>query len=310
MIRFVKKLFYNYGKDYDYEEELYLISRLPPNQIPLFLEKQFLINISYQEISNYGKWEIHTLINSDEYIIKGKKILELKPLIFGSGMAYFIAPFHCKLIKILKTNKVGLNELVLIVEKIDSLEDFEKKLFEQNSKKIFLTEFVSEYDEFNDSITFYLKNICGEEFSGLRLYNLNEGLENEYLEFGLKGDMTHLFLMVYTNSNSFTLANNDTLIFLFEDDTRLKLKFEGRHTGRKGNYRNIIHLTKENQEVLFLKKLKKIKIESNLKGIYSVFSFSNFENNNQYDTFKIGQFAFNYIIQFYLSNLKEYRKHL
>lgn len=308
MFRFFSKLFYKYNKDY--EEELHIIKKLPSNHIPLFIKKGFLYNKFRKEIYETEQWNIEPLVNSGYYAIKGKEILKMYPLVHGSGITFFKVPFDCKLIKVVKYNQLGFNELVLIVEEPISKEDFRQKLFEQNKKTIFLTEFIAEFDEFRDSTSFYLKNVCGKDFGGLRLYNLNEGFEDEYLEFGLKGSLTHVFLMINTNSINFTLANNDVLIFLFEDNTTLQFKFDGRHIGKKGDYFNLIHLTKENQEDFFTKKIKKVKIESHLKGIYSVFSFGNFINNKQYDTFEIGQFAFKYIFQFYLSSFKNHRKHL
>ena len=91
-------------------------------------------------------------------------------------------------------------------------------------------------------------------------------------------------------SSDFQLRKDDTVILLFNDNSKLTYKFSKNRTGQKYMYSNSELLTKESIIIFATKKLKKIKITNANRNLFDVYHLQRSFFNSQYHNEISGQY--------------------
>jgi hypothetical protein len=240
------------------------------------------------------KYIVEMLVNNDELIVANKEIAILRPQIHGTGILKFFLPFDCKLesIYINGTDYIKENDVLFAVTPMNNKIIFRENLLKQNLTKLNKTEINYILDDFSNEYRITFSKIGVSDFGYLKLYTEDERNGAEYLGITLSNYNGTLRIEFYSVSDTFTLAKGDELNLLFENDFRIDINFSNGLNSQKHHYKNYATITTKDVKGLFENSFLKLKLTSNRKKLYQVYSFGHFTNNEQYESILEGKLLF------------------
>lgn len=257
------------------------------------------------------KYIVEMLVNTDELIVANKEIAILRPQIHGTGILKFFLPFDCKLesIHITENTQIKENDVLFSVTPINNVDTFQENLLKQNQEKLNKTEINYTLDDFSKEYKITFSKVGSSDFGYLKLYSEDERSSADYLGITLSNFNGIICLEFYSVSDTFSLAKGDEVNLLFENNFRIDINFVNGLNGQKYHYRNYAPITITEVKGLFENNFLKLKLTSNRKKLYQVYSFGNFTKNEQYESILEGKLLFKEIskkfIQMHLDkNLK------
>ena len=240
------------------------------------------------------KYIVEMLVNRDELIVANKEIAILKPQIHGTGILKFFLPFDCKLENIYTNGNelIKENDVLFAVTPINSETIFQENLLKQNQKNLNKTEINYILDDFSSEYKITFSKIGISDFRYLKLYTEDERRGADYLGVTLSNYNGTLCLEFYSVSDTFTLAKGDEVNLLFENNFRIDINFSNGLNGQKYHYRNSAPITTKDVKGIFENNFLKLKLTSNRKKLYQVYTFGYFTNNEQYESVLEGKLLF------------------
>lgn len=234
------------------------------------------------------------LVNSNELIVANKEIAILKPQIHGTGILKFFLPFDCRLENVYTNGNelIKENDVLFSVTPIDDKTIFQEDLLKQNKKNLNKTEINYVLDDFSNEYKITFSKIADSDFRYLKLYTEDERSGADYLGITISNYNGTLCLEFYSVSDTFTLAKGDEVNLLFENNFRIDSNFSNGLNGQKYDYRNYTPITIKDVKGIFENNLLKLKLTSNRKRLYQVYTFGNFTHNEQYESVLEGKLLF------------------
>lgn len=230
-------------------------------------------------------------VNEGEYFKANQTLFILGSKIHGSGLLYVNLPYGGRIDNFLikKDTRIGLNNALLIVHKIEDNNTLNLKLLEQNRPKLEQTEVSYQEDEFTDAKTIKITKVASEESEYFKLYLDQATLAHEYLGLSLVNHNGYVYVSFNSRNEDITLEKGDSLIMIFEDKLKLNFTFLHAGEGTKGFRFNHSPIGFEELDILLNKRLKKVKLISVRKKLYSIYHMDHKINENQ--SFSIDQNA-------------------
>lgn len=240
------------------------------------------------------KYIVEMLVNSDELIVANKEIAILKPQIHGTGILKFFLPFDCRLENVYTngTEPIRENDVLFTVTPINNETIFKKNLLKQNQKNLNKTEINYILDDFSNDYKITFSKIGASDFRYLKLYTEDERRSADYLGIAISNYNGTLCLEFYSVSDTFTLAKGDEVNLLFENNFRIDINFSNGLNGQKYDYRNYAPISIKDVKGIFENNFLKLKLTSNQKRLYQVYTFGHFTNNEQYESILEGKLLF------------------
>lgn len=237
------------------------------------------------------KYIVEMLVNRHELIVANKEIAILKPQIHGTGILKFFLPFDCKLESIY-VNENGLikeNDVLFTVTTINNEITFEENLLKQNQRNLNKTEINYFLDDFSNEYKITFSKIGVSDFSYLKLYTEDERRGADYLGITISNYNGTLCIECYSVSDTFSLAKGDEVNLLFENNFRIDINFSNGLNGQKYHYRNYAPISIKDVKGILENNFLKLKLTSNRKKLYQVYTFGDFTNNEQYESILEGK---------------------
>lgn len=119
-----------------------------------------------------------------------------------------------------------MNKQILSVTRIENLSELESKLMEQNTERLNQTNISILSDDFTDEKTIKFTKVAGEETSYFKLYRNDSDFAHEYLGITFINHNGFPYLSFLSTAKEFSLAEGDSIIFLFEDKEKLEFVFQ------------------------------------------------------------------------------------
>lgn len=263
-------------------------------KVIIFDRKYCKLLFEGQKSYDTEKYTVEMLVNSDELIVANKEIAILRPKVHGTGILKFFLPFDCKLerVWINKNELIKENDILFSVTPMNNESIFQENLLEQNQRKLNKTELNYIIDDFSKEYKITFSKIGASDFGYLKLYTEDEKSGADYLGITLSNYNGVLCLEFYSVSNTFSLAKGDEVNLLFENNFRIDINFTNGLNGEKYHYKNYAPITITEVKGLFENNFLKLKLTSNRKKLYQVYSFGNFTNNEQYESILEGKLLF------------------
>lgn len=231
------------------------------------------------------KFHIKNIYITDRtYFKKNQVIAVLASAIHGSGLIFIQLPFSGKMEKILirPNHKISFNDKLFSVTRIANEATVNKKIIEQNKTTLDQTEVGYLKDEFTDDKTIKVMRVGAEETPYFKLYeDQTESLYN-FLGISLTNHNGYIYMSIHSRNEHITLAKGDSIIFLFQDKSRVSLTFKHAGNGTKGLRNNHAAIGYEELEAFLNKRLVKAKLISARKNLYSIYSLNHRIYENPY----------------------------
>lgn len=196
-------------------------------------------------------------------------------------------------------SKLIKNDLLFKCEKKEDTTFFEKKLIDQNDKKLNDIAITIAKDDFSLNTTIQFSRISGENTKFLKLYSENSISELSFFGISFFSFNNIPAIEFISTLYELKLAKEDSVIFLFDDTTKFECRFE-KSRGTKFNMANIYPLTKEILTLFLTKRLNKIKVISSKNKVFDIFHFQNKFFNTQYNNPVCGQYLLQLMAKNYI----------
>lgn len=247
-----------------------------------------------QKLHDTEKYIVEMLVNNDELIVANKEIAILRPQIHGTGILKFFLPFDCKLDTIYanKNKIIKENDILFTVIPINNEITFQQNLLKQNQNNLNKTEINYVLDDFSNEYKITFSKIGISDFRYLKLYTEDERNGADYLGITISNYNGILCLEFYSVSETFTLAKEDEVNLLFENNFRIDINFSNGLNGEKYHYRNYAPITIKEVKGIFENNFLKLKFTSKRKKLLQVYTFRHFINNEQYESILEGKLLF------------------
>ncbi|WNB18687.1 hypothetical protein [Marivirga arenosa] len=256
------------------------------------LNKNNYSKLLSKDIPETDQFELSEIkVNEGEYFKANQTLFILGSKIHGSGLLYVNLPYGGRIDNFLikKETRIGLNDELLFVHKIEDDNALNLKLLEQNRPKLEQTEVSYQEDEFTDAKTIKITKVASEESEYFKLYLDQATLAHEYLGLSLVNHNGYVYASFTSRNEDITLAKGDSLIMLFEDKSKLNFTFSNAGEGTKGFRFNHSPIGFEELDILLNNRLTKVKLISTRKKLYSIYHMNHKINENQ--SFSIDQSA-------------------
>jgi len=240
------------------------------------------------------KYIVEMLVKSGELIIANKEIAILKPQIHGTGNLKIFLPFDCRLENIYTNGNelIKENDVLFTVTQINDKSKFQENLLKQNQKNLNKTEINYILDDFSNEYKITFSKVGTSDFSYLKLYTEDERSGADYLGITISNYNGILCLEFYSVSDTFTLAKGDEVNLLFENNFRIDINFSNGLNGQKYDYRNYASISIKDLKGIFENNFLKLKLTSNRKRLYQVYTYGHFTHNEQYESILEGKLLF------------------
>lgn len=149
-------------------------------------------------------------------------------------------------------------------------------------------------DDFTKDISIKITKVAGiEDTSTISLCSMNEsGSVIIFLTVFYFRDK--IYLSLKSISKIFKMKKDNTMYFLFDDETVLTFSFLNNSTLLDGTYSNVIGISIADLKIFYTKRLMKIKVVGEMTD---VISFSSFNQYSPYRTLEEGQILFQLMIR-------------
>lgn len=238
-----------------------------------------------KEIPETDKFYLKNIYTDEgTYFKENQVIAVLASAIHGSGLIWIKLPFSGRIEKnhIKPDYKISFNDILFSVTRITDETSINQKIVEQNRSTLDQTEVYYLEDEFTDDKTIKIVKVGGEETPYFKLYEDQTELSHNFLGVSLINHNGHVYLSLHSRNEHITLAKGDSLIFLFEDKTKINLTFQHAGDGTKGFRNNHASIGYEELEIFLNKRLMKAKLISARKNLYSIYSLNHRIYENSY----------------------------
>ena len=192
------------------------------------------------------------------------------------------------------------NDVLFSVTPINNVNLFQENLLKQNQEKLSKTEINYSLDDFSKEYKITFSKIGSSKIGYLKLYSVDQSNGTDYLGITLSNFNGIICLEFYSVSDTFSLAKGDEVSLLFENNFRIDVNFINGLNGQKYNYRNYAPITISEVKGLFENNFLKLKLTSNRKKLYEVYSFGNFTENEQYESILEGKLLFKEISKMFI----------
>lgn len=241
-----------------------------------------LMNKKVPETDKFYIKNIYT--EEGKYFKENQVIAVLASAIHGSGLISIKLPFSGKIEKIhIKPDyKISFNDILFSVKKIGDEKSINQEIIKQNLSTLDQTEVYYLEDEFTDDRTIKVVKVGGEETPYFKLYEDQTELSYNFLGVSPINHNGYVYLSLHSRNEDITLAKGDSLIFLFEDKTKVNLTFQHAGNGTKGFRNNHVSIGYEELKIFLNKRLIKAKLISKRKNLYSIYSLNHRIYENSY----------------------------
>lgn len=248
--------------------------------------------------TEYKVIEITTQVN--EIVFEGEAILKLKS--FLSEINYVKMPYEGQIrsINVASGDEIRVGHLLFEILKPTDIENYTEKATEARRRKLHKTSISCLIDDFTKKKSISFNEIAGVKTSTLDLVSRT----TEILGLAFENNNGFAYLRVLSISEDLALAKGDQIIFLFCDDSTLDYSFQQKATGDKWMHSNHLPLSYEYHKKFASSNLKKVKLTSERKGLFNIYSFDKTDKtktyNTQYRTEEEGQYLLRYMLAMYL----------
>lgn len=272
------------------------------NEIPL--TDEFELKESYLSVNKYFREnQILFCLGSK---IHGSGLIYIKPSFAGRIEKLFIKP----------GDRIPFNSNLFAFTRIDNNEILNQKIFEQNKSLLQKTEVFYQEDDFTGDKTIKVTKVSSEDTPYFKLYRDQTELAHDFLGLTFINHNGHLYLSFNSRNEDIALTKSDSLIFLFEDRTKLEFVFNTVNEGSKGCSYNHIAIGFEELNTFLSKNLWKVKMISHQKNLYCIYHMKQNINENvnlfsyqkaQYSSEQEGQYLLRYLTGRFIEMNQNYK---
>ena len=183
------------------------------------------------------EFEIYKLyLLEGEYFYRNQVILILESRISNKKAICIKLPFSGKIEKVYNQEGrlISIHDKLLSVSKIENDDTIEGYLSQQSKRKCEKTEVVYYHDEFSDDKFIQIKKVGNEDTPYFKLYSHGTYYAHEYIGINFINKNGKPIIEIFSRNEEISLSKHDSLILLFEDNSKLNLTFENSGSGKKG----------------------------------------------------------------------------
>lgn len=255
-------------------------------------EEGFLLLGYYPLLATmYDEYEA-SFVAEKGFYLKYEKILYLKHKHLDE-IPYWVDEHTCiEEVFVKKGDTISKGDKVFKTRKVEG-EELEDLIKEKTEIRIQDTEISKFTDDFSDSFHVTFSKVGGIKSSDIYLYEIDAKYKTSFLGLSFVNYNNNLFFIsISILDNDIALAQGDKIIFLFENNVKIKWIFPSVKNPRGKNKfkENFIPITREILSNFLNLALLKVKVTSNRKAISKVFGFPEaFSTNFQYTSLVFGQ---------------------
>lgn len=155
-----------------------------------------------------------------------------------------------------------------------------QKVFEQRRKLLEDVEVVLQEDDFSDDRTIKITKVASQDTEYFKLYEDQTGFSFKFLGFTFINHNGRVYIEFFSRNEDITLSKGDSLIFLFEDRSKIDFIFSSSGQGSKGFRYNTINIGFDELNAFLTKNLWKVKMVSKRKGLYCIYHMNHLISDN------------------------------